>query len=63
MAFDRLIRFVDEKGIELYGNSNAPVDPNTIVGKSVTVLKGSISEGFSPSGGTAVVGKVSLCAA
>jgi transcription initiation factor TFIIH subunit 2 len=59
MAFERLIRFVDEKGEVVYGNLEEETPTKEIEGSVVKVIDGSIEKGFSKTNQKATVKKVS----
>lgn len=59
-SFTRLIRFIDDKGSEHYGDSKDVVDPKKITGSKVPVLNGDIHKGFTSSGDEAVVKEVRI---
>jgi transcription initiation factor TFIIH subunit 2 len=59
MAFERLIRFEDEKGEVLYGNLEKETPTKEIEGSVVEVIDGSIEKGFSKASRKATVKKVS----
>jgi 2-keto-4-pentenoate hydratase/2-oxohepta-3-ene-1,7-dioic acid hydratase in catechol pathway len=47
MSFDRLIRFIDSAGLERYGNVESEVAGGDLVGKTVSLLQGNMTTGFS----------------
>jgi transcription initiation factor TFIIH subunit 2 len=59
MAFERLIRFVDEKGETRYGNLEKETPTKEIEGSVVEIIDGSIENGFSKTSQKATVKKVS----
>lgn len=46
MAFDRLIRFVDQAGTTQYGNVEHELGDDTLEGKEVQLVSGNIESGF-----------------
>ncbi len=59
MAFERLIRFVDETDKVQYGNLAEELPTKQIAGSVVEVVEGSVESGFSKTGKTAKVKSVS----
>jgi transcription initiation factor TFIIH subunit 2 len=59
MAFERLIRFENEKGDVVYGNLEKETPTKEIEGSIVEVIDGSIEKGFSKTTQKATVKKVS----
>jgi len=57
-SFNYLLRFLDSAGQTRYGNLVSYKPTSEIVGSVVTVLSGSIEEGFSATGETATVVRV-----
>lgn len=60
MGFDRLIRFVDTDGAICYGNLDKETPLDAIEGTDVTVLAGSIDEGFNTTSEFKKVARVHL---
>ncbi|KAM5343944.1 hypothetical protein ACJ41O_012481 [Fusarium nematophilum] len=46
MPFDRLIRFLDEGGVERFGNVEADVPTSELTGKEVQLVSGDLESGF-----------------
>lgn len=61
MLFERLIRFVNDKGEVCYGDVTKGVDVGSIVGNKVRVVDGSAKTGFTSSNTESVVKQVCLC--
>jgi transcription initiation factor TFIIH subunit 2 len=59
MAFERLIRFIDDKDEVVYGNLEKETPTKEIEGSVVEVIDGSIEKGFSKTSQKATVKKVS----
>jgi len=59
MAFERLIRFENEKGHVVYGNLEKEIPTKEIEGSVVEVIDGNIENGFSKTSQKATVKKVS----
>jgi transcription initiation factor TFIIH subunit 2 len=58
MAFERLIRFEDEKGEVVYGNLVKETPTKEIEGSVVEIVNGSIEKGFSKTTQKTTVNKV-----
>ena len=58
MAFDRLIRFVNEDDKVLYGNLDQVYHSRDIIGLEVEVLGGNLKDGFTKTSNRAKVKKV-----
>lgn len=58
MAFERLIRFVNDAGEIVYGNLEKETPTKEIEGSVVEVIDGSIEKGFSKTSQKATVKKV-----
>ena len=58
MAFDRLLRFIDEDGVERYGNIETDKPVAELPGTSVQVVEGSLESGFKLLSTTSTVSKV-----
>jgi hypothetical protein len=60
MAFERLVRFIDDSGETCYGDVPRGVDIASIVGKKVEALDGSPQAGFKSANRQSVVKQVCL---